>query len=358
MRGLKKAAALLGSLLMVGEPEPTRAQEPAAVVPAAVRVQREAYLMGTRLRVEVVAPTRAEGIEATEEVFRIVEEVEETLSDFRPEAELSRVNAASERTHVPLSDALTRMLCEAFAWSDRTGGAFDPVVGSLVEVWDLRGTGRVPTAAELARAREAAGTGAVIFDPAARTLARRSPDVALDPGGFGKGEALRAAGERLRELNVESAWMDFGGQVQALGGSAGGRESPWLTGIAHPFARSVAVGAIALMDVSASTSGPSERGVLLDGRPVSHHVDPRTGHPVEAWGSVTVVAEDAFAADVLSTALYVMGPEAGIVWAEELEDVGVLFLTQDGEGAVRARMNTEMERWWVKGSFVGVLDEQ
>jgi thiamine biosynthesis lipoprotein ApbE len=73
---------------------------------------------------------------------------------------------------------------------------------------------------------------------------------------------------------------------------------------------------------------------------------------------VTVVAEDAFAADVLSTALYVMGPEAGIVWAEELEDVGVLFLTQDGEGAVRARMNTEMERWWVKGSFVGVLDEQ
>jgi len=357
MRGLRKAATLLSSLLLAGETGPARAQEVEGPASPAVRVQRESYLMGTRLRVEVLAPDRVGGIEVIEEIFRTVEEVEKTLSDFDPDAELARLNATDAGVEVALSAELTRMLSEAFAWSERTEGTFDPVVGSLIAAWDLRGAGRVPTPAELDGARASAGRDAVHFDPAARTLVRSASHVGLDAGGFGKGEALRAAAVRLRELGVESAVMDFGGQVHVLGGSPDGPGAPWSAGVAHPFARSVPVAALALRDVSASTSGPSEKGRLLDGQSVSHHVDPRTGRPVGAWGSVTVVAEDPFVADVLSTALYVMGPQEGMTWAEEMDNVGVLFLTLDTEGAVRARMNAGMERWWVEESFMGTLDE-
>jgi thiamine biosynthesis lipoprotein len=352
MRGLGKTATLLSSLLVTGYAGPARAQEiggPAVVV-------RESYLMGTRLRVELLAPDREAGLLAIEEIFRVVSEVEKTLSDYEPSAELARVNAADVGVKLALSAELTRMLSDAFAWSERTGGAFDPVVGSLVAAWDLRGDGRVPTAGELDRARASAGSDAVDFDSAAGTLVRYTPHVTLDAGGFGKGEALRAAAVRLKGLGFESGVMDFGGQVHVVDARPEGMEGVRHTGVGHPFERTRAVAALALRDASASTSGPSERGRILGGRSFSHHVDPRTGRLVEAWGSVTVVAQDPFVADVLSTALYVMGPEEGTAWAEGMKGVGVLFLTVDAQGAVRARMNTEMERWWVKGSFRGTLD--
>jgi thiamine biosynthesis lipoprotein len=357
MRGLEKAAVLVG-LLMAGDPEATGAQEVGESAPGVVRVQREAYLMGTRLRVEVLAPSRPVGIGVIEEVFQVVGEVEGILSDFRSDAELARVNAAEAGKRTALSDDLARMLSEAFAWSERTGGAFDPVAGSLVAEWDLRGAGRVPTRAELERARQSASAGAVEFDFASRTILRKSAEVALDPGGFGKGEALRAAALRLRELGIESASMDFGGQVYVLGDGPSGHGAAWPTVVSHPLDRSLRVGALSLRDVSASTSGPSEKGVRIDGQPFSHHIDPRTGHPVRAWGSVTVVAADPFVADVLSTALYVMGPRYGMIWAQDQDDVGVLFLTTTPQGAVRSSMNAAMERWWVAASFAGRLDER
>jgi thiamine biosynthesis lipoprotein len=311
--------------------------------------------MGTRLRVELSAPDRAVGIAVIEEVFRVVEDVEEILSDFHLDAELARVNAAAAGVHLPLSEALTRMLSEAFLWSERTEGAFDPVIGSLVAAWDLRGIGRAPPHQELQRARASAGRNAVAFDPVNRTLLRGTPGARLDAGGFGKGEALRAATGRLRELGVESASMDFGGQVHVVG--AGPDDSSWRVGVAHPFDRSVQVAELMLRDASASTSGPSERGTRVDGRPVSHHIDPRTGRPVEAWGSVTVVALDPFVADALSTALYVMGPTEGMRWVQGMDDVGALFLTLDAEGALRARMSDGMERWWVGEAFAGTLEK-
>ena len=358
MRGLRKAAAaLLGILLVAAGTEPARAQDLGGAAPSAVLVEREAFLMGTRLRVQLAAADREAGIEVIEEVFRLVEHVEETLSDFDPDAELARVNATELGVAVALSDALAGSLAEAFSWSERTGGAFDPVVGSLVAAWDLRGAGRVPTRAELQRARQSAGRHAVDFDPVARTLVRNAPHVGIDPGGFGKGEALRAAALRLNALGVGNAVMDFGGQIQVLGEGVNLGRSAWEIGVAHPFDRAHPVAALALRDVSASTSGPSERARLLDARLVSHHVDPRTGRPVDAWGSVTVVSHDAFVADALSTALYVMGPDEGMAWAGDMHDVGVLFLTVDGSGAVRARMNAGMERWWVAGSFEGTLEK-
>ncbi len=94
-----------------------------------------------------------------------------------------------------------------------------------------------------------------------------------------------------------------------------------------------------------STSGNSERWVERNGSRIGHILDPRTGRPTASWGSVTVVAEDPLAADVLSTALYVQGPDEGLRWMRDDPDVGVLFLI-DRAGALEARWNPAMERWF------------
>jgi len=96
------------------------------------------------------------------------------------------------------------------------------------------------------------------------------------------------------------------------------------------------VATLLLRDRSAATTGASERYVKIDGRRVGHVLDPRSGAPVPAWGSVTVVAADPLAADALSTALFVLGPEAGLAWAMRHDGVEALFLVTGSEG-VRAR---------------------
>jgi thiamine biosynthesis lipoprotein len=175
---------------------------------------------------------------------------------------------------------------------------------------------------------------------------RRDSLAWLDTGGFGKGVALRAAEEALRAAGISSAFLNFGGQVLALGTVDG--EDRIVT-VAHPSLRDEEVLRLKLRDRSASTSSQSERWVEVAGRRLGHVLDPRTGEPVAAWGSVTVVAEDPAVADMVSTALLVLGPEAGARWAEDRRDLGVLFLIER-DGTLIRRWNRALEPFLVTES--------
>ena len=123
----------------------------------------------------------------------------------------------------------------------------------------------------------------------------------------------------------------------------------WTVPVAHPARRAEPAAWLHLRDRSASTSSQSERFITVGGKRLGHILDPRTGKPVPAWGSVTVVAEDPAAADAVSTALLVLGPEAGAKWAERREDMGVLFLIER-DGRVVPRWNHALVRYLVLDS--------
>jgi thiamine biosynthesis lipoprotein len=294
-------------------------------------VAREAFLMGTTLRIEVAAPARAAGLGAIQAAFDTVAQLEAVLSTWREDSEIARLNHAAPGDTVALSATLADLLDEASRWSRRTAGAFDPAVGALTDVWNLRGQGRVPPPPALAQARAASGLGQFSFARLGAHGARavRSSGAAwLDTGGFGKGVALRAALIVLRRAGTPSGVLNFGGQVTVFGdGPAGGA---WIVPLAHPEQRDRPVASLRVRDASVSTSAQSERFVEAEGRRLGHILDPRTGLPVPAWGSVSVVAGDPVAADILSTALFVLGPEAGPEWARR-NDVAAVFLIQRGE---------------------------
>ncbi len=297
---------------------------------ASVAVEREAYLMGTLLRVSVEAPDHSTGLAAIERAFTEVQRLEDLLSTWRPDTELARLNAASVGAPFAASTELVGLLQEARRWRDATEGAFDPGLGVLIDAWDMRGAGRRPSPEELAAARGA--TGLVLFDvdAASGTVRRTREGAWIDSGAFGKGAALRGARVVLEDAGIRSALLDFGGQVLAIGLPAG--DSGWSVAVAHPARRSEPAAAIRIADASASTSGQSERGVELEGCRVGHILDPRSGRPVPAWGSVTVVAADPLVADALSTGLFVLGPERALAWARDKSDVGVLVLAPTPEG--------------------------
>jgi thiamine biosynthesis lipoprotein len=270
-------------------------------------VVRDAYLMGTRASLATSAPTRDAGLSALGSALTILERTEAELSTWRDDSEMSRLNRHPIGAPWRATPATCRLLDDVWRWHAATGGAFDPAIGRLLGAWDVHGDGAVPDASEQARAAKAAGLAQLSFDSTDCTLIR-SADVTIDVGAFGKGEAL----DRAAAVMGDDAWMfDLGGQVSAGGAPGDG----WPVAIAHPRDRDTPHMQIHLRHGSLSTSGGSERDQMVSGTRVGHIFDPRTGRPATFAGSVTVWHERALAADILSTALYVMGPEDGMRWA-------------------------------------------
>ncbi len=307
-----------------------------------VWLEREAYLMGTGLRAVVSAPTRSAAIAATEIAFGEVERLERVLSSWRTDSDLSALNQAAPGAAVRPTPALFQLLREVQPWIAETGGAFDPAVGPLIDVWDLRGEGRVPGSDEVEKAVALSGDGAFCLNLEEKRVVRSHARAWMTAGAFGKGAALRAARRALVEAGVGSALLDFGGQLVAIGRPEGGGD--WEVGVAHPSHRDQVAAHLVLNGRSAATSAASERFVEVDGQRYGHIVDPRTGWPVVAWGSVTVVHEDPLIADLLSTALFVMGPDEGMEWLDSHPDLAVLFLELSGDG-LKASWTSAMDEW-------------
>lgn len=307
--------------------------DPVPVAGDTVWTERERALMGTVLRVRVAASDRNAGFRAAEEAFAAVERVEEWISTWSPDTELSRLNRAPPRKAVDISAGLGALLRELRSWTRSTGGAFDPTVGALVDAWDLRGAGRRPDSASLEEAREAVGWRHFEIEASGSAVRRLHPGAWIDAGGFGKGLALARARRALRRAGIGSALLDFGGQVVAFGSPPDGGDC-WTVGVAHPRHRERGVAELSLCGGSAATTSAGERFVTAGGDRYGHVLDPRTGRPVPAWGSATVVCEEPMAADLLSTALFVMGPDAGRSWARS-HGVAALLLERTGDGSLR-----------------------
>lgn len=271
---------------------------------------REVFAMGTRLKIhlEGAAPTAI-----SENIIAEIGRIEAACSTWRPGSAWSRLNAAGGQP-VPLATEWIHLLARAKEWSEKTQGAFDPVLMALLEAWGTRSGGKTPDRAEQTRSLAASGRDQLVLDNAAGTARLLDPGAGIEEGAFLKGFALDAAHLKAKAFGNRKGWLDFGGQILAWG-------SPLEVEIADPVKRQVRRASLRLLDASLSTSGCSERG--------RHLLDPRTGIPCAAWGSVSVVAPFAFDADVLSTALYVLGPDEGLAWAQQRR-VAALFLLNNG----------------------------
>jgi thiamine biosynthesis lipoprotein len=271
-------------------------------------LDRTVLVMGTELRLHLAGPGNlaADSELALAEASRI----EAACSTWNPASSWSRLNA-SGALPVALDREWIDLLGQMKAWQARTGGAFDPVLMALMRAWGIRPGGRTPDPQARNRAQQASGAHLLELDPKAGTARLTHPDAGVEEGGFLKGYTL----DRLRQAaGTPDGLLDFGGQLLAWG-------RPVAVSIADPRERQLPRLSVRLENASLSGSGTSERG--------RHILDPRTGEPCPAWGSTAVVAPDALSADVLSTALYVLGPDEGLAWAQR-QGLAAAFLLNNG----------------------------
>lgn len=317
---------LLALAALVAATVPLRAVTPPA------ELARTVYLMGTRATLVTFDQDRERGLARLERLLESLERTEAELSTWKPGSAVSRLNRTPVGAPVTLAPALCAVFRQLDYWTRETSGAFDPAIGALAQAWGLHDDEpRVPGAGELRSARARAGWDRLGFDAGRCTMTRRAA-VTIDVGAFGKGEALDRVAADLE--GDEAPWLaDLGGQVGVRGAPPSGS---WRVDIAHPADRARPVLHVDLTSGGLATSGGSERDAAIDGRRIGHILDPRTGVPALFTGSVTVWHEAGLAADVLSTALYVMGPDDGLPWAQA-RGIAACFLIDHGGGVdVRA----------------------
>ena len=289
---------------------------------------RDEVIMGTSIRAELWSEDAALGRSAIAAVMAEMHRIDRTMSPYKPDSELSRINRDAARMPVTVSRELFDLIACSLAFSEVSGGAFDITYASAGFLYDYRQKIR-PTAEALAAACAAIGYRKLVLDADALTVRFTQPGMRIDLGGFAKGHAVDNCAAILRRLGIAHAAVAAGGDSHVIGDRRG---RPWTVGVRDPRREGEVVALLPLEDAAVSTSGDYERYFEVDGERCHHVIDPTTGRSPAGVRSVTVIAPDGLTAEALSKCVFVMGVQAGLRLVESHAAVDAVVV--DAAGAL------------------------
>jgi len=288
---------------------------------------REEAIMGTRIAVEVWHEDPAAAAAAIESVIAEMHRIDELMSHYKPESQLSKVNRDAAGAPVKVDPELAGLIARALEFSDMSGGAFDITYASVGYLYDYR-EHRHPTEAQIQAALPAVNWRHVVVDPGASIVRFLKPGVRIDLGGIAKGHAVDSGIAILKARGITNATVTAGGDSRILGDR---RDRPWIVGIRHPDDRDRVIARIPLEDSAISTSGDYERFFDEDGVRYHHIIDPKTGKSPHGVRSVTVIAPTSTLAEGLTKSVFILGPERGIALVEAQPDADAVVVTAEGK---------------------------
>ncbi|MBN1437215.1 MAG: FAD:protein FMN transferase [Sedimentisphaerales bacterium] len=302
------------------------------------------FLMGTFAEMKLLCDSRQAGEAALEAAMTALATVDRQMNIYRPDSELSLVNRDAPRRAVEVSQESYILIQKALRYCELTGGAFNITVGPLLTLWrDAAQEGVWPSSQQLDAALRLVGCDLVELsgdEPWTVRLARAG--VNLNLNAMAKGYGVDCALAALRRDGVRGALVNIGGEIACFGDS--GTEGGWLVGVQDPFVdiedgvlTETPRWTIRLTEAAVATSGNYRQYRVIDGRRVSHIVDPRSGVPADALPSVTVISPHCADADALATAISVMGPEEGLALVESLPGVEAFLVGGTAEQPIEYR---------------------
>jgi len=276
--------------------------------------------MGTRYSVTVLEPA---GHSSDQEKLQLIidtrlQTLNQQMSTYIDDSELNYLNKTPVGQAFTLSDDLFDVLMMSIELSWLSGGVFDVTVGPLVNLWGFgpQQNEQLPEQAAIDRALVGMGYQQLQFNIAESSVSKLKP-VSVDLSAIAKGYGVDKIAELLLAAGYSDFMVEIGGELRLQGLSPRGR--PWKIAIEQPDGsfgkvhRAVTVGSGAM-----ATSGDYRNYFEIDGRRYSHTIDPTTGRPItHKLASVTVITESAAYADGLATAINVMGPERGLLFAQQ-----------------------------------------
>ncbi|MBJ9120036.1 FAD:protein FMN transferase ApbE [Citrobacter koseri] len=327
-----RAALLATTIFFVGcddAPKPADTASPAATA-------LEGKTMGTFWRVNVVDVDASRAEELRNRIQMQLDADDQLLSTYKNDSALMRFNHSQSLSPWPVSEAMADIITSALRIGAKTDGAMDITVGPLVNLWGFGPEQQplhVPTQPQIDSAKAKTGLQylRVINQARQQYLQKDLPDLFVDLSTVGEGYAADHLARLMEQEGIARYLVSVGGALNSRGMNAQGQ--PWRVAIQKPTDQENAVQAI--VDINGhgiSTSGSYRNYYELDGKRLSHVIDPQTGRPIEHnLVSVTVIAPTALEADGWDTGLMVLGTEK----AKEVvrrEGLAVYMIMKEGEG--------------------------
>ncbi|MDA8782207.1 FAD:protein FMN transferase [Porticoccaceae bacterium] len=283
--------------------------------------------MGTSYHINLVADQPAPA-DLAERIDAALDVVDQSMSTYKGQSEISRFNRLPSNDQQSISAEFAEVLAVSKLVWEQSGGAFDPTVGPLVDLWGFGPVAtddRIPNEQALAKALAEIGFEHVQFE--GRILTKTKP-VRLDLSAVAKGYGVDQVAQLLEMLALPDYLVEVGGEMRVSGVNPDG--NPWRVAVEMPSLMPQVQRVIALHDGAVATSGDYRNYFERDGLRYSHTIDPRTGRPItHSLASVTVLAKTCAEADAWATALMVLGEEQGMALAEKL-NLAVYMLVADG----------------------------
>jgi len=287
---------------------------------------REEAIMGTRVAVELWSEDAGLARRAMDAVIAEMRRTDELMSTYKPESQLSAVNAHAFDGPVAVDTEIIDVVSRALEFSRLSDGAFDITYASVGYLYDYRAHQR-PSGEQVAAALPGVDYRQVQVDREHNTIRFLRKGVRIDLGGIGKGHAVDRSIDSLRKLGIEHAMVNAGGDTRLLGDRRG---KPWIVGVRDPRNEGKMVTRLPLEGEAISTSGDYERYFEEDGVRYHHILVPGTGDVARAVRSATIIGPDATLTDGLSTAVFVLGVERGMELVSRLPGVEAVIVDKDG----------------------------
>ena len=282
--------------------------------------------MAVPMEVTLYAADSAAATAAAQAAFARIHQLNAVMSDYDPQSELCRLSdSAGGGVAIAVSDELWKVLSQAQAISQRSGGAFDVTVGPVVRLWRrARRRKELPSPSQIKAALALVDYHSMRLDPQHHRVELLRKGMRLDLGGIAKGYAMGEALALLRARGVPAAMVHGGGDM-ALGDPPPGKPG-WRVGIAPLDVNAPASFYLWLSRCAVSTSGDAWQFVEIGGRRYSHIVDPHTGLGLVDHSMVTLVGPDSMLTDGLTKAILVEGPEKGLRLVEATPGLAAYIL--------------------------------
>ena len=265
-----------------------------------------------------------------DKAFEKIVEIEDSVSINKENTEITKLNKSAGIDNVKLSDLSYDILKKGIEYSRLSNGTYDITIGPLVKLWSIGlEDAKVPSKDEINETIGYIDYNNVKINDSTKEAFLTKKGMEVDLGSIAKGYAADEVAKILKQEGVNSAIIDLGGNIYALGSK--NSDSNWKVGIQDPFSdRGEVIGALEVSDKTVVTSGIYERFIEEDGVRYHHILNPKTGYPYETdITGVSIIADNSIDADALSTLTFTKGLKDGLKFVEDLDNVDAIFITND-----------------------------
>jgi thiamine biosynthesis lipoprotein len=313
-----------------------------------VRVSLEDKAMGTHV---LLAAFTSETVNEAkmrpmfEKAIAEIRRLEALMTTWRPDSELSQINAAAGKKAIKVSPETLSVIQKSVWTSKESEGVFDITFEAMHGLWkfDEDREDNIPSVSAVRAARGLIDYRKIKIDPDKSTVMLEKLGMRMSLGGIAKGYAVDAAVRVLSEAGLTSFLAQAGGDLYIKGRKPDG--SAWRSGVRDPRGKNEndIFASLEVEDHAFSTAGDYERSFIKDGKRYHHIIDPRTGYPATASRTVTIWAKDAFTADAIDDAVFILGPEKGLKLVESIDDCGAVIIDEHNKVWISSRLKPRLQ---------------